>query len=407
MGEDHAGTVPVCSDPNGTPSNKRLSLCYVCSSLDFHKIFREGVSEGYHNLFVEDGFVNRDPIPFDSLISVLSRSSICAFCSLVSTTIRRIWLLDTACANVDISDINLSLHTVGVRLNREGETGLERALRISIKPSRRPSEVERVNGGAQNDLSLHIQLMEEHAEQFGRLHDWHGRTVGEELNIERIKRWLHSCEQGHGEQCGPAPWAVNDGLPNRMHVLDVQDMALVSALPGCRYLALSYVWGNAAQCDYRSYCTLASNLSDRMKPGGVPLAALPVTISDTVLLVRALGERYLWVDALCICQDDPVHKISQIVAMDRIYMRATLTIYAAGGSSVLAPLPGFRPGTRSPQQHIEEVQGLRLGVPLPASREALASTSWVGRGWTYQELLLSTRRLILTPSQAIFECCTD
>lgn len=50
-------------------------------------------------------------------------------------------------------------------------------------------------------------------------------------------------------------------------------------------------------------------------------------------LVRSLGERYLWVDALCIVQDDEASKLQNIDRMAPIYPGAKLTIIAADGDA--------------------------------------------------------------------------
>jgi len=59
---------------------------------------------------------------------------------------------------------------------------------------------------------------------------------------------------------------------------------------------------------------------------------IPTTIKDAVEVVKAIGERYLWVDALCIMQDvDDDEKHHQIAAMDWLYSKAILTIIAQMG----------------------------------------------------------------------------
>lgn len=64
------------------------------------------------------------------------------------------------------------------------------------------------------------------------------------------------------------------------------------------YLALSYCWGRS-----NTVCTKQDNLATFQL--ALPEAALPRTISDAIATTRRLGFRYLWVDALCITQDNP------------------------------------------------------------------------------------------------------
>jgi hypothetical protein len=77
---------------------------------------------------------------------------------------------------------------------------------------------------------------------------------------------------------------------------------------------------------------------------------LPATIEDAMLLVSKLNEHYLWVDSLCIIQDDAETKYSNIKQMDSIYSHAVATIIALSGFDADAGLPGVRPGTRDPQK---------------------------------------------------------
>ncbi|KAG1730501.1 heterokaryon incompatibility protein-domain-containing protein, partial [Suillus paluster] len=188
-----------------------------------------------------------------------------------------------------------------------------------------------------------------------------------------------------------------------MRMVDVVSMAVVPAPPACRYVALSYLWGGIGA----EHWTMKDNIAERFIPGGLNIAHFPETITDSIQLVRQLGKRYMWIDTLCIIQDDLEDKIHQKHAMDLIYGGSYFTIYAAGGTSARDPLPGFRPRTRTPQQHIAVIQGLHLAVPLPGPIEALTLSVWNTRGWTYQELMLSRRRIYFTGQQVYFECRRD
>ncbi|KAG1840271.1 heterokaryon incompatibility protein-domain-containing protein [Suillus subalutaceus] len=177
-------------------------------------------------------------------------------------------------------------------------------------------------------------------------------------------------------------------------------MAVVPAPSGCRYVALSYVWGvNGAE-----YWTTKDDIAKRSMPGGLNAANLPDTITDSISFVRQLGERYIWIDALCIIQDDSQDKVIQLHAMDLVYGLSYFTLIAAGGKTARDPLPGYRPRTRTPQIHIEVIQGLHLFVTPPTHEVALALSVWITRCWTYQECALSCRRIYFTEKQVYFDC---
>jgi hypothetical protein len=58
---------------------------------------------------------------------------------------------------------------------------------------------------------------------------------------------------------------------------------------------------------------------------------LPRTIRDALEVTLSIGYRFLWVDSLCIVQDDDEDRDLQIDMMDEIYSNATLTIAAGTG----------------------------------------------------------------------------
>lgn len=73
---------------------------------------------------------------------------------------------------------------------------------------------------------------------------------------------------------------------------------------------------------------------------------LPQKIQDAIDLTRLLELKYLWVDALCLCQGrtdlDIKDKQYQLGNMGNIYHEASVTIIAACGVDANAGLSGFR-----------------------------------------------------------------
>ncbi|KAG1751107.1 heterokaryon incompatibility protein-domain-containing protein, partial [Suillus lakei] len=233
--------------------------------------------------------------------------------------------------------------------------------------------------------------------------DLHGRRVKNTVDIGLVKKWTELCQENHGGECRNV-WRMDRRLPEFVRMVDAVSMAMIPAPSGCRYVSLSYVWGSIGA----EYWTTKDNIVERSTPGGLNVAKLLATITDSIQFVRQLGERYIWIDALCIIQDDSQDKFTQLRAMDLVYGLSYLTIIAAGGTTTARdPLLGCRPRTRTLQQHIEVVQGLHLYVAFPRLKEAVALSTWNMRCWTYQERALSRRRIYFTGQQVYFECHRD
>jgi hypothetical protein len=67
----------------------------------------------------------------------------------------------------------------------------------------------------------------------------------------------------------------------------------------------------------------------------------PTTIMDAIKLCKDIGHTYLWVDCLCIIQDEAEEELVQIKSMDIIYSKASLTIVAAAGDDANSGLSPF------------------------------------------------------------------
>lgn len=185
-------------------------------------------------------------------------------------------------------------------------------------------------------------------------------------------------------------------------MIDVHERCILVAPKNCKYVALSYMWGDRDLVVE----TLKSNFETFMLPQGLDKGPkpLPRTISDAIDFVRAIGQKYLWVDALCIIQDDKDDQKHQIRNMDLVYGLASFTIVAADGAD--AGLVGVKSGTRKIVQDIEEVEpNLTLVVSLcgfgPQQR---ARSKWNTRAWTFQEALLSRRMVIFFNGEMTWEC---
>ncbi|KAI4919967.1 hypothetical protein J4E90_002107 [Alternaria incomplexa] len=129
-----------------------------------------------------------------------------------------------------------------------------------------------------------------------------------------------------------------------------------------KYVALSYVWGNAPM-----FKTTTNNIETLLQRGALyepsNNAVLPDTIRDAIHLVKALGEKYLWVDCLSVVQDAGSEKMDiTLRAMARIYASAEFTIVAAGGEDAGHGLRGI--GGPSTNRTPNPTERPHLGVPM-------------------------------------------
>lgn len=219
-------------------------------------------------------------------------------------------------------------------------------------------------------------------------------------------QWKQACEQSHGKKCSEY-WNTSQFHSTRPQLLiDTEDQCLVDMDPGLSYVALSYVWERAD-----SLKTLLWNLSELRKPGALATQPEAVGVTPTIRnamhIIKLLGERYLWADALCIIQDDEGFKHAEIQNMHAIYANASLTIIAASSSSCgIAGISGVTEARRLYQtihdfgeREIAEISD-ELDVPGSTS----VPSRWASRGWTFQENLFSPRKLIFSKDTIRWEC---
>lgn len=208
-------------------------------------------------------------------------------------------------------------------------------------------------------------------------------TTASLIDTSRILDWVSSCEKTHGGRCqlpSEVPFAeAFRGLPF-IRLIDVQDSCLVEKQHFVKYIALSYVWG--AVDNFRLTKANRPALL-KQKSGKKVFSRLPKTITDAITIVQRLGCRYLWVDALCLMQNDANDLDQGVGAMDLIYERAWLTIVAACGHDANACLPGVQEGTRKPLINTRLVRpGISMGVVVLLD-DLLDHSVHDTRGWTY------------------------
>jgi hypothetical protein len=187
----------------------------------------------------------------------------------------------------------------------------------------------------------------------------------------------------------------------------MENVKIVNPKSNVKYIALSYCWGE----DDSMRLTRADLYTWQQ---AIAISRLPKTIQDAIISTRLLGFEYLWVDRLCIIQDDPADIHQEIAAMPEVYRRATLTISA---SSAKSSNEGFLHTSTATYQKLDQslvalryrCSDARYGRAIlnrQTARDDLVDTrSPVNRrAWIMQEQMLSTR-LVQFGSEQIHWIC--
>ncbi|OAA57165.1 Heterokaryon incompatibility [Cordyceps fumosorosea ARSEF 2679] len=255
------------------------------------------------------------------------------------------------------------------------------------------------------------------------------RYLGPWIKFAGIRQWLDHCDVEHTAHCQLSARSRDIFAHHPKWLVDVERRCLVPARPGQRYLALSYVWGPNA-----SFQTLTSNVEALQHEGAlVPfppgaaddreelgakkrhsiagLDSLARTVSDVIEFVDRLDEPYLWVDALCIVQDDEAHKQEHLAHMGSIYANAYATIVVANGAAhhglcgiqdITLPMRRTRGSTPYTPSYVRRPGSLAAAVQRHMG--TMQRSVWNKRAWTFQEQIFSRRLIILDDSDVTWEC---
>ncbi|KAF5556832.1 heterokaryon incompatibility (HET) domain-containing protein [Fusarium phyllophilum] len=234
-------------------------------------------------------------------------------------------------------------------------------------------------------------------------------------DYQRIKAWLETCREKHqscNEQQSITSSSLHGVSRSCLRLIDVESRRMVQTLHCVPFLTLSYVWGDAASRTFEekaleseSYHVTENVYPMARQPIALLDGRLPRTFEDAIEFTQRLGERYIWIDALCIPQDEPDIKAQQISQMDQIYSSSICTIVSLE-SGVEGGLPGSSyKSPRNVNQYFEQLPGgLKIASPLMSLRLLMEESAWETRAWTMQEHLLSRRTLFFGKQQVFFVC---
>lgn len=238
-----------------------------------------------------------------------------------------------------------------------------------------------------------------------------GRILDPEwADVSLIKQWKDRCMHLHGSKCDN-PMKVQPVRP--LWLIDVEKRCLVPGSgSGCnRYVALSYTIEGEEENPGGFRVDDLEMVEELQQPNIIDSPdisqRLPPIIQHAMYLTSALGERYLWADALCALHGNAINTdaAAQRDLRGTIYASSLVTIISTDKDS-RDGIPGLQ-GISSPRKLEQRV------IPFGDKNIAVRNTgffsmgSWSAyhkRGWTYQDYKMSPRKLIILRNELHWEC---
>ncbi|KAF5617597.1 het-domain protein [Fusarium tjaetaba] len=241
---------------------------------------------------------------------------------------------------------------------------------------------------------------------------WATDHIKFKARVETIKDWLGTCLTVHG-QCH-VPEVLRPARFLALHTgADNGDLRLVSTaslpqLEHIKYTALSHCWGSSTNHAAR---TTRENVHQKMTH--ISFHSLPKTFQDAITVTRAIGIGFIWIDSLCIIQDDDHDWATEASKMADVYRGSHLTIAASsspdanGGlfldSQTPAKVVHLSPELFPPEFEKRLPKSCLVRHPV-ASRAAILDGPLSKRAWVLQEQILSTRLIHFTNTQMFYQC---
>lgn len=232
----------------------------------------------------------------------------------------------------------------------------------------------------------------------------YGRVLNEQwVDLNIVRHWMDKCIQQHHSKC-QNPFQTKHVPPTWL--IDTWDDCLVPGHCSLEFVAISYRWGSSAGLQ-----TDPQVLREVRNPGGLSKSgharAIPPTLGNAMRLVQAIGERYLWADAICLTQSGDADMARELDNMAAIYASAKMTLVVTDGDA-MDEIPGLK--------SISEPRGVQqLCFPwldgdkivlrnIPILQHTSGCSPYFDRGWTFQEWLFSKRRLVFANKQVHWKC---
>ena len=244
-------------------------------------------------------------------------------------------------------------------------------------------------------------------------------STGSSKAFELASKWLSTCQAEHNcssegiSDSAPEGWVptrlVDVGLEGRLPRLVLSNSLATTESGPLSWFTLSHCWGKSPQCRL-----LGHNLSQFLE--ALPLDELPQTLLDAIDATRRLGSRYIWIDCLCIIQEDTEDWSREAATMSLVYGLSTCTLSASHAKDG----EGGCYSKRNPRMVVPCIVPMTFHHPYDGRTETcfcivgqefdkywstnVEERPLYQRAWAMQERLLSPRTLFFGKHQLLWSC---
>lgn len=224
--------------------------------------------------------------------------------------------------------------------------------------------------------------------------------------------WMDNCLRNH-TTCSKS--FLTGWKPSRLLDVTEDKIKLVfqdSAEPHLPYVTLSHCWGT------EKFLVLTPDLVPRFIEG-VDISEFPLTFQETMITVRRLNVRYLWIDCYCIMQGSDTEALEDwrrdSLSMGDVYANSLLNIGALDSEGPANGLFRHRPSdpiyskiewSPSGQDKPQIFYLIRLDHRRDTVAESFhrsENSALMKRGWVVQECVMAPRMLSFG-RQLLWQC---
>ncbi|KAH7417958.1 heterokaryon incompatibility protein-domain-containing protein [Cadophora sp. MPI-SDFR-AT-0126] len=248
-------------------------------------------------------------------------------------------------------------------------------------------------------------------------------TRSQVRDTQMLSAWIGECQANH-------PSCRQDMLPKLpTRIIDVGSNTVQPSLKITngevgRYLALSHRWGTL-NSQVKMLVTKRGSIEDFCRE--ISLDLFPLTFRHAIEVSRSLGIQYIWIDSLCIIQDDYQDWEIEAARMGDIYENAYATLFAERAAHCDEGLFQNEEDKSITNDFIREIkyQDPQTGDNywiLASTRHTYYPNSLApeeafclvdkavsqlqNRGWIMQEEILSRRKICFSSTELHWQCAS-